>query len=90
MTIGGSVWVHRLGHEQLKCFIVGTPLFPADSGTNLIEQCVCVCGGGCQRSVAQLAECSHSKREALGSRPSRSTVFSSPVTTGISVLEICV
>ena len=31
-------------------------------------------------SVAQLAECSHGKREALGSSPGRATIFSSPVT----------
>ena len=33
-------------------------------------------------SVAQLAECSHGKREALGSSPGRATIFSSPVTFG--------
>ena len=33
-------------------------------------------------SVAQLAECSHGKREALGSSPGRVTIFSSPVTFG--------
>ena len=31
-------------------------------------------------SVARLAECSHGKREALGSSPGRATIFSSPVT----------
>ena len=31
-------------------------------------------------SVAQLAECSHGKREALGSSPGRATIFTSPVT----------
>ena len=31
-------------------------------------------------SVAQLAECSHGKREALGLSPGRATIFSSPVT----------
>ena len=36
-------------------------------------------------SVAQLAECSHGKREALGSSPGRATIFSSPVTFGGSV-----
>ena len=30
-------------------------------------------------SVAQLAECLHSKREALGSSPGRAMIFSSPV-----------
>ena len=33
-------------------------------------------------SVAQLAECSHGKREALSSSPGRATIFSSPVTFG--------
>ena len=33
-------------------------------------------------SVAQLAEYSHGKREALGSSPGRATMFSSPVTFG--------
>ena len=36
-------------------------------------------------SVAQLAECSHGKREALGSSPGRATIFSSPVTFWFSV-----
>ena len=40
-------------------------------------------GGG---GVAQLAECWHGKREALGSSPGRATIFSSPVTFGGSVL----
>ena len=31
-------------------------------------------------SVAQLAECSNGKREALSSSPGRATIFSSPVT----------
>ena len=31
-------------------------------------------------SVAQLAECSNGKREALGWNPGRATIFSSPVT----------
>ena len=33
-------------------------------------------------SVAQLAECLHGKREALGSSPGRATIVSSPVTLG--------
>ena len=36
-------------------------------------------------SVAQLADCSHGKREALGSSPGRATIFSSPVAFGGSV-----
>ena len=35
--------------------------------------------------VAQLAECLHGKREALGSSPGRAAIFSSPVTFGGSV-----
>ena len=60
------------------CFVV-PPLFRADSGTNLIKQGENVKGRPCG-SVAQLAECSHGKREALGSSPGRATIFSSPVT----------
>ena len=39
----------------------------------------CVKGRPCG-SVAQWAECSHSKRGALGSSPGRATIFSFPVT----------
>ena len=60
------------------CFVV-PPLFQADSGTNLIKQGENVKGRP-SGSVAQLAECSHGKREALGSSPGRTTIFSSPVT----------
>ena len=60
------------------CLVV-PPLFRADSGTNLIKQGENVKGRPCG-SVAQLAECSHGKREALGSSPGRATIFSSPVT----------
>ena len=69
----------RLGQRASKsaCFVV-PPLFRADSGTNLIKQGENVKGRPCG-SVAQLAECSHGKREALGSRPGRATIFSSPV-----------
>ena len=46
-------------------------------------------GGGCQRrpscSVSLLAECSHGKREALGSSPGRAAICSSPVACGDSV-----
>ena len=45
------------------------------------------CEGRPSGSVAQLAECSHGKREALGSSPGRATIFSSPVTFGGSVWE---
>ena len=50
------------------------PVFPADLGTNLIKQGENVKGRPCG-SVAQLAECSHGKREALGSSPGRATIF---------------
>ena len=59
-------------------------LFRADSGTNLFKQGENVKGRP-SGSVAQLAECSHGKREALGSSPGRATIFSSPVTFGGSV-----
>ena len=70
----------RKGQRASKsaCFVV-PPLFRADSGTNLIKQGKNVKGRPCG-SVAQLAECSHGKREALGSSPGRATIFSSPVT----------
>ena len=58
--------------------------FRADSGTSLIEQGENVKGRP-SGLVAQLAECSHGKREALGSSPGRATIFSSPVTFGGSV-----
>ena len=70
----------RLGQRASKCAcLVVPPLFRADSGTNLIKQGENVKGRPCG-SVAQLAECSHGKREALGSSPGRATIFSSPVT----------
>ena len=70
----------RLGQRASKgaCLVV-PPLFRADSGTNLIKQGENVKGRPCG-SVAQLAECSHGKREALGSSPGRATIFSSSVT----------
>ena len=37
-------------------------------------------------SVAQLAECSHGKLEALGSSPGRATIFPFPVTFGGGLL----
>ena len=75
----------RLGQRASKCAcLVVPPLFRADSGTNLIKQGENVKGRPCG-SVAQLAECSHGKREALGSSPGRATIFSSPVTFGGSV-----
>ena len=55
----------RLGPRASKsaCLVV-PPLIRADSGTNLIKQRENVKGRPCG-SVAQLAECSHGKREAL-------------------------
>ena len=72
----------RLEQRASKCACVVVPLlFRADSGTNLIKQGENVKGQP-SGSVAQLAECSHGKREALGSRLGRATIFSSPVTFG--------
>ena len=59
--------------SKSACF-VGPPLFRADSRTNLIKQGENVKGRPCG-SVAQLAECFHGKREALGSSPGRATIF---------------
>ena len=74
-----------LGQRASKsaCLVVPA-LFRADSGTNIIEQADNVKGRP-SGSVAQLAECSHGKREALGSSPGRATIFSSPVTFNGSV-----
>ena len=70
----------RIGQRASKCACpVVPPSFRADSGTNLIKQGGNVKGRPCG-SVAQLAECSHGKREALGLSPGRATIFSSPVT----------
>ena len=70
----------QLGQRASKsaCLVV-PPLFRADSEMNLIKQGENV-KGRLSGSVAQLAECSHGKREAQGSSPSRATIFSSPVT----------
>ena len=86
----------RLGQRASKCAcVVVPPLFRADSGTNLVKQGENVKGRP-SGSVAQLAECSHGKREALDSSPGRATIFSSPVTIvflssklKLSVLEAC-
>ena len=64
--------------SKSACFVV-PPLFRADSGTNLIKQGENVKGRS-SGSAAQLAECSHGQREALGSSPGRAKIFSSPVT----------
>ena len=70
------MWVRGKGSEHQN---VHVSLFRADSGTNLIKQGESVNGRPCG-SVAQLAECLHGKREALGSSPGRATIISSPVT----------
>ena len=75
-TFGGSVCAQRASNSV--CLVVPS-LFRADSGTNLIKQGENVKGRPCG-SVTELAECSHAKREVLGSSPSRATTFSSPVT----------
>ena len=65
----------RQGQRASKsaCFVV-PPLFRVDSVTNLIKQGENVKGRPCG-SAAQLAECSHGTREALGSSPGRATIF---------------
>ena len=70
----------RLGQRASKsaCSVV-PPLFRADSGTNLIKRGEIVKGRP-SGSVAQLADFSHGKREALGLSPGRATIFSFPVT----------
>ena len=72
----------RLGPRASKsaCLVV-PPLFRVDSGSNLIKQGKNVKGRPCG-SVAQLAECSHGKREAVVRVPVRPRFFSSPVTFG--------
>ena len=78
----------RLGQRASKCAcLVVPPLFRADSGTNLIKQGENVKGRPCG-SIAQLAECSHGKREALGSSPGRATIFSSPVTKFLIPIDL--
>ena len=74
-----------LGQQASKsaCLVV-PPLFRADSRTNLINQGDNVKGRP-SGSVAQMAECSHGKREAVDSNPGRARSFSSPVTFGGSV-----
>ena len=83
----------RLGQRASKstCVVV-PPLFRADSGTNLIMQGENVKGRP-NGSVAQLAEYSHSKREALGSSPGRATMISSCDTSNklsIAITEIAI
>ena len=57
-------------------FSLVPPLFRTDSGTNRIKGDVKGdVKGRPSGSVAQLAECSHDKREALGSSPGRATIF---------------
>ena len=65
-----------MGSSSESACLVVPPLFRADSWTNLIKQ-----GENVKRrpngSVTQFAECSHSKRVAVGSSPGRTMVFSS-------------
>ena len=72
LTLGS--WLGQRGSKG-ACLLV-PPLFRADSGINLIKQGENVKGRPCD-SVAQLAECLHGKREALGSSPGPATIFSS-------------
>ena len=79
VTFGGQCGGSRLGQQAPKgaCLVVPS-WFRAYSGTNLIKQEEDEKGRPCS-SVAQLAEYSHGKREALGSSPGRATIFSFPV-----------
>ena len=65
----------RLGQRASKraCLVV-PPLFRTDSGVNLIKQGENVKGRP-SSSVAQLAECSHGKGEAMDSSPRQATTF---------------
>ena len=75
----------RLGQQASKsaCLVV-LPLFRAVSGTNLIRQGKNVKGRP-SSSIAQLAECSLGKREALGLSSVRATIFPSLDAFGGSV-----
>ena len=62
------------------------PWYRVDSGTNLIKQEGNVKGRP-SGLVAQLAECSHGKRDTLGSSPGRATFFPPPVKFYSDVVE---
>ena len=62
-----------------KCIFCYSSFVPSRFVTDLIKQGENVKGRP-SGSIAQMAECSHGKREALGSSPSRAMIFSSPVT----------
>ena len=81
MTFGGQCGFAARAMSIKGCmfhYSLNPSLFRADSGTNLIKHGENIKGRPCG-SVAQLAECSHSKREALGSSPGLATSFSSPI-----------
>ena len=73
------MWVRaRAASSNLIETVSSVPAwFRADSGTNLIKP-----GGKCNRSIVWLdssvVECSHGKRETLGSSPGRPTFFFRP------------
>ena len=76
--------MHRLiifARAQFYSDLISQNVFTTVS-VELCSRCV---KGQPSGSVAQLTECSHGKREALGSSPGRTTIFSSPVTFGGSV-----
>ena len=78
----------RLGQRASKsAYFVVPPMFQADSGTNLIKQGENVKGRPCGL-VAQLAECSHAKREALDSSPGWDMIFSSSVTNSLLFISL--
>ena len=72
----------RARAASLKEAVSSVPAwFRADSGTNLIKQGENVTGRS-SGSVAQwYLECSHSKRETLGSSPGRAMFFFRPCDT---------
>ena len=70
MTFGSSVWAHGKDHKHKKVHVsLVLPLYQADSvkqGENV--------KGRLSGSVAQLAEYSHGKREALALSPGGVTI----------------
>ena len=74
------MWVRAwAASSNLKETVSSVPAwFRAELGMNLIKQG----GGGCNRSIEWLGssviECSHGKRETLGSSPGRATFFFRP------------
>ena len=68
------MWVRARAASSKETVSSVPTWFRADSGTNLFKQGEFVTGWSCG-SVAQRLECSHGKRETLGSSPGRTTFF---------------